>query len=322
LENKIITTNRSTPEWDDAVAAFESDQLRRGRSDETIRAYRATLIQFAKFYKESLEKKGPYLSRIQKTDVYAFIEYLRSTRYLAVSSINRAVAALHSFSRFLIEQHWHRRDIAKGLRTYYVEDVYEPERLSEKEIRRLVTSVNINGVNGYRDQAILQLLLQCGIRLNELVRLAVHDVAIGKTSGNIKIRDEKARSERKVPLNASARNALQAYLYMRGDLSSSDPLFFSTHGKRISPKTIQYLIKKYLCAVGRPDLSVGDLRHHFALSLYDRNKNLAIVQRALGHRNLATTARYIKSTHEELAGAIESLPDNVYHDQSLREMVE
>jgi len=304
LGDKNITANPQALTWDDIIAAFEHHQLQKGRSDETIRAYRSTLIQFNMFYKEHLQKKGPYLSRLQETDLYAFVDYLRTTRYLAVSSINRSVAALHSFSRFLIEMRWHRSDVAKGLRTYYVEDTYEPKRLSAKEIRRLITSVDLNCANGYRDHAILQLLLQCGLRLSEVARLSASDVSIGKNTGKVRIRDDKTRAERTVPLNASARNAIKNYLDKCGDMPSSSAFFISTRGNRISPKTIQHLVKKYLCAAGRPDLSVGDLRHHFALSLYDKNKNLSIVQRALGHRNLVTTARYIRSTHDEVASAI------------------
>jgi integrase/recombinase XerC len=319
---KITSTVRAPRQWDDVVAAFEHDLLRKGRSAETIRAYRSSLNQFAGFYKTQLKKNGPYLSRLQETDFFAFSDYLRSTLYLAVSSINRTVAALHTFSRFLLEMRWARRDIAKGLRTYYIEGTYEPKRFSAGEIRRLVTSVDLNSVNGYRDYAILQLFLQCGLRLGELIRLSMNDVTIGKKKGKIKIRDEKTQAQRMVPLNASARRALANHLDRRGEMAGDAPLFVSTRGTRISSKTVQYLVKKYLCAAGRADLSVGDLRHHFALKLYEKRKSLPIVQRVLGHRHLATTSRYIKPSQHEIATAVEELPDNVYHGEPMREVTE
>jgi site-specific recombinase XerD len=167
LGNKNITSNLQVPrQWDDMVAAFEQDLLRKYRSAETIRDYRSALNQFAGFCKIHLKKNGPDLSRLQETDLFAFIDYLRFTLYLAVSSINRTVAALNTFFRFPLEMHWARRNIAKDLRTYYIEDTYEPKRFKANEIRRLITSIDLNSAKGYRDYAILQLFLQCGIRLS------------------------------------------------------------------------------------------------------------------------------------------------------------
>ena len=139
-------------------------------------------------------------------------------------------------------------------------------------------------------------------------------MAINKKDGRIRVRDEKTRSERILPLNASARNAFQKYLAMRGDTAGIEPLFLSQHGERLAIKSIKHLAKKYLCMAGRPDLSARDLRHNLGRGLYEETKDITAVQHMLGHRSIATTIRYIKPTDKEIAAAVEQLPANVYHE--------
>ena len=315
MDNKKFNANVRPGAWEDVVAAFEEELDRKGRADKTIATYGAVMRGFGKFYTTHLKKPGPHVSRLQETDFYAFIDHLRSTRYLALSSVNQSVSALNAFSRFIVEKQWHKRDIAKELKTYRVGLPPEPKRLSPYEVRRLIASVNLNGRNGFRDLAIVQLFLQCGLRLGELTRLAICDVTLHRTKGDIKIRDEKTRTERVVPLNASARSALRKYLDRRGEVALTDVLFVSERGKRISNKTVQYLIKKYFCTIGRPDLSVHDLRHHFAMEFYKRSGKLTAVQQVLGHQSIITTARYTRCTEKEIADAIEKLSDNVYPEE-------
>ena len=302
--------------WDEVLAAFEVDLASKGRAQNSIEAYAMTLRLFGRFYRERLEKPGPHVSRLQETDLHGFVDHLRSERYLAATSLNRAISALNGFSRYLLEMRWHRRDIARDLRTFYSAVPSRPTRLTRPEVYRLLSAVNLNAKNGRRDLAMVQLLLQCGLRVGELTRLVVDDVEVHKSVGRVRIRDEKTRSDRVVPLNASARTALKNYLDACGERSGGEPLFLSQQGRALSIKSVQYQIKKYLCAAGRADLSARDLRHHFALGVYGRNGNLAIVQRLLGHRNMATTARYVNPSEDEIAAAEEALPENVYHAET------
>jgi site-specific recombinase XerD len=99
----------------------------------------------------------------------------------------------------------------------------------------------------------------------------------------------------------------------------SEPLFVSERRRRISVASVKSLTKKYLCAAGRPDLSAHSLRHHFGTSLYARSGKLTVVQEALGHRDIATTARYARATEAEIRQAVESLPDNVYPAEAREE---
>jgi len=310
LDKKNITSDRS---WAETLSDFEDHLLQKGRSDETISAYVSTMKAFGTFYTDYLKKARLQIARLQETDIYTFVDYLKSTRRVALSSLNRSISALHAFSRFLIEKGCHKRDIATGLKSYRLGLAPEPPRLSTEEVRRLVASVDLNGRNGQRNHAILQMFLQSGLRLGELTRLSRRDVVIHQTTGRVTVRDEKGRSGRVVPLNQSARSALKGYLRIRGETDGDVPLFVAERGKGISAKTVQYLIKKHLCAIGRSDLSVHDLRHHFAMELYNRTGKLPAVQAVLGHKSVITTARYARSTEKEISEAMDGLPDNIYH---------
>jgi len=296
--------------WAEAVAAFEQHLYSRGRAEPTVATYASALRVFGTFYQQELQKPGPFVSRLQETDLQAFIDHLRRDRHLRAASINRFVVALHSFSQFALQQRWSKRDLAQDLKTYHLPAPQEPTRLSRAEVRRLVTSVDLNGRNGHRDLAIVQLLLQTGIRIGELAALSVGDLTLNKRNGSVRIQAEKTHAERVVPLNTAARRALQNYLNSRGEPAPTEPLFLSERRQRMRLVTLQHRVKKYLSCAGREDLSAHDLRHHFATELYEKTGKLTAVQQALGHRSVVTTARYARATRQEIEEAVEALPGN------------
>ncbi len=306
-KKKLPSNKHSTDRWDDVLAEFENFLFRVGRSEPTVATYGSALRTFGRYYREQLKKPGPFVSRLQETDLQAFIGHIRTDRLLKPTSINRYVAALRAFCRFMLAKRLHRRDLALDLRTYRIDLSGEPKRLSKAEVRRLVTSVDLNGRNGLRNLAILHFFLQCGLRVSELVRLCRDDITLHKTSGRVRVRNDKGRAEHVIPLNTTVRNALQDCLDDRGPVAGSDPLFVSERRRRISISSVQTLVKKHLTLAGRDDLSVHDLRHHFALVFYARSGKLTATQQVLGHRNINTTARYARATEGEIDAAIEDL---------------
>lgn len=308
MNQKIIPSHQRCPDdFAEVVAAFEHDLYRRGRSEPTVATYASAVRAFAPFYRDELKKPGPYVSRLQETDLRAFVDHLGDKRHLTATSINRYVAALRAFSTFLLVKNWHRRLLARDLRTYRVAVSTEPTRLSKQEVRRLVTSVDLNKRNGPRNLAILQIFLQCGLRVGELARLSHDDVIIRRTVGHLKVRSDKGHAERTLPLNSTVRDAIEKYLEAEQPAAGAEPLFLSEQRRRLSVKAIQHLIKKYLCMAGREELSTHDLRHHFAAEFYARSGKLTATQQVLGHRDINTTARYARASQEEIEKTIDAL---------------
>jgi site-specific recombinase XerD len=298
---------RGQPTWLEALAAFEHDLFAHGRSQATIRTYASAVRTFGAFYRDELKKPGPYTSRLHAADLHAFIDHLRRERQLSAASVNRFVAALHSFVRCGLAHKWLRSDIARELRTYEVAPAREPITLRPVEVRRLLAAPDAHRRNGLRDQAMLNLFVHTGIRLSELTALSVGDVTLHKTTGELLVRGDKSRRDRRLHLNADVRTALQSYLKSRGEPAGDEPLLLSERSGRLSNSSVHHLVKKYLSFAGRKELSAHALRHHFAAKLYGRTGKLTAVKRALGHRSIVTTARYAQTSAEELAAAIESL---------------
>ncbi len=308
----LNSQDRCPDDWSSVVGAFEQDLYRQGKSEVTIKNYASAIHSFGAYCIEKLNHAGPYVSRLTETDVFAYIDFLKKDRLLALPSLNRTIASFRSFALFLLVKQWHRHNIAQNLKHFHLASPGEPPSLSAAETRRLLTSIPLHGRNGLRDYAIVQVLLQCGLRIGEIARLVYGDLTLNRTNGRIRVRDEKGHSERIIPLNSIIRKALSHYLAIRGVLTDGDPLFCSERNKAISTRRIQHMVKKHLCAAGRQDLSAHDLRHHFAVKFYEKVGKLTAVQKVLGHRQITTTARYAQVGEKEIADAMEQLPENAY----------
>jgi site-specific recombinase XerD len=306
-KKKLSFTTHTPDKWDEVLAAFENDLCRRGRSDHTVSTYGYAMKGFGAFYRNQLKKAGPYVARIQEADMQAFIQHIHNERHLSATSVNRHIAALRAFSAFIWASGWHRRVLARDLKTrhVYLSKVEPP--LSKSEVRRLVASVNPNHRNGVRDLAILQLLLQCGLRVSELVGLLRDDVLFSKGGRRLRVRKGRGRQERIIRFNTAVRQAMEDYLKSLGPVAGGSPLFLSERRQRLSIAGVQYLIKKYLAFAGREDLSARDLRHHFALKFYAKSGTLTATKEVLGLRDISTTARYARATEKEFQEAFHAL---------------
>jgi integrase/recombinase XerC len=157
---------------------------------------------------------------------------------------------------------------------------------------------------GARDHAILELFYATGIRLSELNGLDVADLDL--VGDQAKVRG-KGRKERIVPLGQPAVRALRRYENRRHELlahvaeGDRKAVFLSAHGRRISGRQIQNIVRKYLEAASDDDeLSTHSLRHSFATHLLDGGADLRAVQELLGHSSLSTTRIYTHTSHERL----------------------
>lgn len=167
----------------------------------------------------------------------------------------------------------------------------EPRVLTKEEYERLLA-----GVQKPRDRAIVQLLLQTGIRLAEIYRLTLSDLSLPKrvtkdTLGTLRILG-KGRKTRTVLLNFKACEAVAAWLDVRPGIGF-DALFLSSRQRRLSPRQFQYLVGKYLTKASIKGASVHTLRHTFATHHIEMGTDLVTVQEFLGHKSLDTTKLYI-----------------------------
>jgi integrase/recombinase XerC len=175
----------------------------------------------------------------------------------------------------------------------------EPRVLSEGEYKRLLEVVR----GDIRDQAIIELILQTGLRLSEVARLHVNHVSLpAKISkepgyvGSVTVLG-KGRKQRSVTLNYKACRAIKNYLGSRPDTEDTH-LFLTKYRKGISPRSIEKLLTKHLREAGIPAASVHTLRHTFATHTIKRGTKLEVVRQALGHESLETTSIYVHLARE------------------------
>src|SRR5215213_7909041 len=208
---------------------------------------------------------------------------------------------LRIFFRFLVHQHY--------LLASPVDELVPPEKesalprfLSEAEYKRLLAAAR----HEPRDLAIIELLLQTGIRRLELVNLLLTDVQLPermprgeKVLGQLTVRSGKGRKERRITLNDPACRALRSYLAIRPNVD--DPhLFLSKFKTGLGSWGVEDVVKKYLAIAGIDGASVHALRHTFATQHVRRKTELRVVQEAMGHESLATTSRYVGLVREQM----------------------
>ena len=149
----------------------------------------------------------------------------------------------------------------------------------------------------YRDAAILELFYACGIRLSELVGLNADALLSGDDCVRVL---GKGRKVRLVPVGDYAREAVEKYREMAG-LPSDGPLFISRLGRRMSGRSVQQMLDKYLQLSDIPfHISPHKLRHTFATHLLDAGADLRAVQELLGHSSLSTTQIYTHVTKSRM----------------------
>ena len=159
-----------------------------------------------------------------------------------------------------------------------------------------------------RDYAILELFYATGIRLSELVGLNIGSV--NHVENLLKVIG-KGNKERIVPFGKKAKTAMEQYLNERGDGwgSQSDlPLFMGTKKKRISNRTVQNRLKKYLQIIlgGKKGASPHTLRHTFGTHLLDNDADIRSIQELLGHNSISSTQIYTKVNPEKMKKIYES----------------
>lgn len=284
------------------------DHLRFNRnvSARTVRAYESDLTQYIRFLEGRL---GRPADCIAPTDVdYPAVRAFMREQYdrgLARSSQARRLAAIRSFGRYLRREEVIERDPG-ALMTTPKQDRKLPARLDEGEMTRLLEAPDGATPLGRRDRAILELFYASGLRLNELAGLGIEDVDLNSRFVRVL---GKGGKERIVPFNRATAAALRACLGDREALvrkggaaasrpgargrASAEPLFVNYRGGRLSARSVDRLVRRYVAAVStRYGVSPHALRHSFATHLLERGADLRAIQEMLGHARISTTQRY------------------------------
>lgn len=307
------------------------DQLRlnENASLHTVRAYESDLTQFLTFLAARAGRRRADLGAadFNHHHIREFLTDLNQ-RGNSRASAARKLAAIRTFGKYLRREGVLDGDPAALVGTPRREHKL-PAHLGEAEMSRLLEMPDASNPLGRRDRAILELFYASGLRLSELVGLDVDDLNL---SGRMVRVLGKGGKQRLVPFNRSAEAALRAWLQdwevLRGQALAEqirpsgpptsgtsraapggsrrrrEPLFLNYQGTRLSTRSVDRLVKRYVAACStRFGISPHALRHSFATHLLERGADLRAIQELLGHSRLSTTQRY---THVNAAQLLET----------------
>ena len=279
----------------------------RNVSEHTLRNYMSDLEQFHDYLCPVDSSGGRRAIDVRQIDHITIREYLARLyqEKRKKTSIARKLATLRTFFKFLCREQVMEANPARLVSSPRLEKKL-PKVLAVDDVIRFIETPDTETVLGKRDRAILELLYATGMRVSELAGLNLEDIDFRNES--IRVRG-KGRKERIVPFGSKAKQALQEYMGVRGELlveapeDQRDPLvlFLNYQGTRITTRSVGRMIDKYVreCAIMH-DLSPHSLRHSFATHLLSAGADLRAIQEMLGHARLSTTQIYTQVSMEHL----------------------
>ncbi|MFH0777233.1 MAG: tyrosine-type recombinase/integrase [Candidatus Eisenbacteria bacterium] len=280
-----------------AIARFDTQLRADGRSQRTRQAYLRDLRKLRAW----LGKDVPVTA--VTPDALARFLAGGNGRQSALT-VNRAKTALRVFFRFLTDAGYLRDNPARLIRSTPT-DRRVPGYLSSDEAKRLLGAIpKSDGLIARRDHAMFSLLLGTGIWLGSLVALNAGDVNRARRIVTITAKGERQDT---VFLNPQLTRLLSHHIEAAGAVDGT-PLFCSRNGTRLGRRQVQLRLKYWVGAAGiAKPVSVHWLRHSFATRLYSQTGDLRLVQRALGHRHIATTEIYARVEDKALRRALAKL---------------
>lgn len=324
----------NNPEFVNDFLDYSSTIL--NKSENTIKEYNYDIAHFLKFIKHKFGLAGncdieelktieisdltlDTIKQIKLEDIHSFLAYLKNTYRSKPATLARKTASIRVFFNYLCNK-------SKKLPINPAQDLESPKldrRLPKyltleqsKELLEVASNpaplAHGNHDNSTRNYAIITLFLNCGMRLSELVNINIKDIDFENNKLNV---IGKGNKERTIYLNKSCIKAIKNYLEERPregvKAASKDALFLSEQRKRISNRTVQYIVKEELryAGIDQKKYSVHKLRHTAATLMYKYgNVDIRALQELLGHESISTTEIYTHVDNEQVRNAVESNP--------------
>lgn len=263
----------------DAHEQFKNFLKEKKHSTSTIVAYGKDIDQLITFLTEIAKHQ---VQDVLKEDIEAFLAKLVKQGYTP-KSISRKINSTRTFYRFL-KVNEYITDDPSLLVSHPHYELAPPRILTPTEYRALRDAARSDP----RMFAIIELLLQTGIRIGELATLRLSDI----TDEGLRIRTYEKHEERIVPLNKPARDALERYLEIRPKVKE-DRIFITKSGKPFLVRNIRTAIERYFRLAEIENAKVNDLRHTFVAHHLKHGVSIIALSKVLGHKRLSTTERYL-----------------------------
>ncbi len=325
IDRKVLTPR-------DLLDLWRQHLLEHDHSVGTVRKYTQAVAHFLAWY-EGEEQAPLFLESITPIALIGYRNELQHAQHKSTNTINLQVSALRTWCGWMAEQGYLASDPAAHVKLVSQEKASERSGLKSAQVNALLRLAQ-ESLEGARNYAVVQVLLQTGVRLSECAALTFEDITFSERGGLLRVRAGKGNKARSVPLNASAREALAVYLASRLEaekstlksvaarwpkpksLRSFKPIFLSQKGGALTTSAMGQMIAELVkAAKGRvpEETSAHTLRHTFAHSyLAQYPGDVVGLATLLGHSSLDTTRLYSQPSVEQLSVRVEQLNINAY----------
>lgn len=265
----------------DALNMFTDDLKKKGKSVNTIVAYKGDINQLAVF----LNKKNvTEVATITSKEIEDFKKDLTENGYTA-KSVSRKLNSIKNFFAHLRNEGKINTDPSIEVKhPKYENDI--PKVLKPIEYRSLRDAAR----NDIRATAIIELMLQAGLRIKEIENLKLENVK----ENSIIVESYESHPQREVPLNNSAKVALKNYLDGVRNTGKSKNVFITKTGRVLLARNIRSLLNRYFNKADIRDIKVNDLRNTFIVYQLKAGVPLDIVSQVVGHKRISTTEKYLE----------------------------
>ncbi|OIP98179.1 hypothetical protein AUJ94_00495 [bacterium CG2_30_40_12] len=271
---------------------FITHLKKRGKATATVTAYSKDIEQLL----SHIENLGREVAvNIKKDDLDHFLETLRKTNYTP-KSISRKINATRTFFRFLMDDKIITSNPAQ-LISHPKLDPKDPRILSKTEYMALRAAAKSDA----RSAAMVEVLLQTGVRISELANIRFPDVTFGEKgkSGSLYVPRVETKEERNIPLNNAVQEAIKEYLKIRPK-SKKDYLFITKTGNPLLIRNIRATIDRLFKLAGVERVKVNDLRHTFVVHHLRMGVSITHLSKIAGHKRISTTEKYLKFVGQKL----------------------
>lgn len=296
----------------------------KGLANSTIHGYYTDLVLLFRYLKYTKAEEKPdcameevdireidedFLRSITSDDIFRFLSFVSikranstTTRARKATSYRMFFKYLHLNKKIITEEPTATLDMPKKANTL-------PKYLREDECIKLLNSVD--GDNKERDYCILCILLNCGLRVSELVDIDLADI---QQDGTILIRG-KGNKERLIYFNDACKEAVEEYQQAKPMIYNkrkydTRALFLGRSGKRLTARRVEQLVQDRMevAGFGSRGISPHKLRHSYATRIYSKGTDIRLLKDILGHASLSTTQIYTHTSSDAMRQAMTEQP--------------
>lgn len=231
-----------------------------------------------------------------------FLRNLYSTSKLSLKSVSRKINSIRSFCGYMHTKGYTPQNLAKDIKHPKLE-TKAPKIFSKTECLALRESAR----KDLKTRAMVELMLQTGIRISELAAIEVSHVDLGDPA-TIFIPKKESQKERVIPLNSRIKDVLKEFVEL-GQRIESQFLFSTKSGRAILIRNIRSSMERLFKRAGIKDAKVNDFRHTFTGHQLAMGVSLQTVCRVTGHKTLTTTEKYLKYMDIKKPGTKEVLEE-------------